>query len=170
MNGCRINHVANTITLTKKFLHAASNPASDECAYLQQIRTNFPNLRVTTTPATKKKTSSRPRLSYKQMRNYINCLPDGEKWIEPFEQVMQLAKSQKNIMEFTQCVEEAVTEIQLYYDSILLKQNEIIEELTRRVDRLEKTVAIQKSPFEADIIATKDSLQKLKKAIMGIFR
>ena len=96
MNGCRINHVANTITLTKKFLHAASNPASDECAYLQQIRTNFPNLRVTTTPATKKKSSSRPRLSYKQMRNYINCLPDGEKWIEPFEQVMQLAKSQKN--------------------------------------------------------------------------
>lgn len=76
----------------------------------------------------------------------------------------------QHIMEFTQCVEEAVTEIQLYYDSILLKQNEIIEELTRRVDRLEKTVAIQKSPFEADIIATKDSLQKLKKAIMGIFR
>ncbi|MBQ8620526.1 MAG: hypothetical protein IJ418_23875 [Clostridia bacterium] len=96
MNGCRINHVANTITLTKKFLHAASNPSSDECAYLQQIRTNFPNLRVTTTPATKKKSSNRPRLSYKQMRNYINCLPDGEKWIEPFEQVMQLAKSQKN--------------------------------------------------------------------------
>lgn len=96
MNGCRINHVANTITLTKKFLHAASNPASDECAYLQQIRTSFPNLRVTTTPATKKKSSNRPRLSYKQMRNYINCLPDGEKWIEPFEQVMQLAKSQKN--------------------------------------------------------------------------
>ena len=56
-------------------------------------------------------------------------------------------------MEFTQCVEEAVTEIQFYYDGILLKQNEIIEELTRRVDRLEKTVEIQKSPFEADIIA-----------------
>ena len=76
----------------------------------------------------------------------------------------------QHIMEFTQCVEEAVTEIQLYYDGILLKQNEIIEELTRRVDRLEKTVAIKQSPFEADIIATKDSLQKLKKAIMGIFR
>ena len=73
-------------------------------------------------------------------------------------------------MEFTQCVEEAVTEIQFYYDGILLEQNEIIEELTRRVDRLEKTVEIQKSPFEADIIATKDSLQKLKKAIMGVFR
>lgn len=96
MNGCRINHVANTITLTKKFLHAASNPSSNECAYLQQIRTSFPNLRVTTTPTTKKKSSNRPRLSYGQMRNYINCLPDGEKWIEPFEQVMQLAKSQKN--------------------------------------------------------------------------
>ena len=73
-------------------------------------------------------------------------------------------------MEFTQCVEEAVTEIQFYYDGILLKQNEIIEELTRRVDRLEKTVAIKQSPFEADIIVTKNSLQKLKKAIMGIFR
>ena len=76
----------------------------------------------------------------------------------------------QHIMEFTQCVEEAVTEIQLYYDGILMKQNEIIEELTRRVDRLEKMVAVKQSPFEADIIATKDSLQKLKKAIMGVFR
>ena len=76
----------------------------------------------------------------------------------------------QHIMEFTQCVEEAVTEIRFYYDGILLKQNEAIEELTRRVDRLEKTVAIKQSPFEADIIAKKDSLQKLKKAIMGIFR
>lgn len=96
ITGCRINHVANTITLSKKFLRMASDPMSNECAYLQQIRANFPNLRVTTNPAPKKKSSSRPRLSYKQMRNYINCLPDSEKWLEPFEQVMQLAKSQKN--------------------------------------------------------------------------
>ena len=73
-------------------------------------------------------------------------------------------------MEFTQCVEEAVAEIQFYYDGILLKQNEVIEELTRRVEKLEKMVAVKQSPFEADIIATKDSLQKLKKAIMGVFR
>ena len=64
----------------------------------------------------------------------------------------------QHIMEFTQCIEEAVMEIQLYYDSILLKQNEVIEELTRRVDRLEKEVAIKHSPFEVDIVATKDSL------------
>ena len=76
----------------------------------------------------------------------------------------------QHIMEFTQCVEEAVTEIQFYYDGILLKQNEAIEELTRRVDRLEKMVAVKQSPFEVDIVATKDSLQKLKKAIMGVFR
>ena len=73
-------------------------------------------------------------------------------------------------MEFTQYVEEAVTEIQFYYDGILVKQNEIIEELTRRVDRLEQTVTVKKQPFEADLIATKDSLQKLKNAIMGVFR
>ena len=73
-------------------------------------------------------------------------------------------------MEFTQCVEEAVTEIQFYYDGILLEQNEIIEELTRRVDRLEKMVSVKQSPFEVDIVATKDSLQKLKKAIIGVFR
>ena len=76
----------------------------------------------------------------------------------------------QHIMEFTQCVEEAVTEIQFYYDGILLEQNEIIEELTRRVDRLEKMVAVKQSPFEVDIVATKDSLQKLKKAIIGVFR
>ena len=76
----------------------------------------------------------------------------------------------QHVMEFTQCVEEAVMEIQFYYDGILLKQNEVIEELTRRVDRLEKMVAVKQSPFEVDIVATKDSLQKLKKAIIGVFR
>lgn len=96
MNGCRINHVANTITLTKKFLQKASNPSSEECAYLQQIRTNFPHLRVTTNPAPKKKSFNRPRLTYKQMRNFINCLPDSEKWIGPFEQVVNMSKSQTN--------------------------------------------------------------------------
>lgn len=90
MNGCRINHITNTIILTKKFLHKASNPASEECAYLQQIRTNFPHLRVTTNPAPKKKSFNRPRLNYKQMRNFINCLPDSEKWIGPFEQVVNI--------------------------------------------------------------------------------
>ena len=52
-------------------------------------------------------------------------------------------------MEFTQCVEEAVTEIQFYYDGILLKQNEAIEELTRRVERLEKMVTI--SPMRGSV-------------------
>ena len=67
-------------------------------------------------------------------------------------------------------MEEVVTELQFYYDSILLKQNEIIETLIHRVEKLEQTANIKRNPFEVDIVATKESLRKLKETILGIFQ
>ena len=67
-------------------------------------------------------------------------------------------------------MEEVVTDLQFYYDGILLKQNELIEALVQRVEKLEQTVPTKRNLFEVDVVATKESLEKLKRSIMGIFR
>lgn len=67
-------------------------------------------------------------------------------------------------------MEEVVTDLQFYYDGILLKQNEMIEFLVQRVEKLEQNTPSKKNPFEVDVVATKESLRKLKETILGIFR
>ena len=52
----------------------------------------------------------------------------------------------------------------------LLKQNEIIDALVQRVEKLEQNTPSKKNPFEVDVVATKESLRKLKETILGIFR
>ena len=66
-------------------------------------------------------------------------------------------------------MEEVVTELQFYYDGILLKQNKIIEALVQRVDKLEQSVPSKRNSFEVNVVAIKESLEKLKRTIMGIF-
>ena len=67
-------------------------------------------------------------------------------------------------------MEEVVTELQFYYDGILLKQNEIIDALVKRVEKLEQSVPTKRNLFEVDVVATKESLRKLKETILGIFQ
>jgi hypothetical protein len=67
-------------------------------------------------------------------------------------------------------MEEVVTELQFYYDGILLKQNEIIDALVQRVEKLEQNTPTKRNSFEVDVVATKESLEKIKRSIMGIFR
>ena len=67
-------------------------------------------------------------------------------------------------------MEEVVTDLQFYYDGILLKQNEIIDALVQRVEKLEQNANIKRNPFEVYVVATKESLRKLKETILGIFR
>ena len=50
------------------------------------------------------------------------------------------------------------------------KQNEIIDALVKRVEKLEQSVPTKRNPFEVDIVATKESLRKLKETILGIFQ
>ena len=53
---------------------------------------------------------------------------------------------------------------------ILLKQNEIIDALVQRVEKLEQSVPTKRNLFEVDVVATKESLRKLKETILGIFQ
>ena len=50
-------------------------------------------------------------------------------------------------------MEEVVTELQFYYDGILLKQNEIIDALVQRVEKLEQNAPTKHNPFEVDILS-----------------
>ena len=42
--------------------------------------------------------------------------------------------------------------------------------LIQKVEKLEQNANIKRNPFEVDIVATKESIEKLKRTIMGIFR
>ena len=68
------------------------------------------------------------------------------------------------------CLGSLKREVLNYYDGILLKQNEIIDNLIQRVEKLEQNANIKRTLFEVDIVATKESLRKLKDTILGIFR
>ena len=67
-------------------------------------------------------------------------------------------------------MEEVVTDLQFYYDGILLKQNEMIEALVQRLEKLEQNTPTKRNPFKVDVVGTKESLEKLKRTIMGTFR
>ena len=76
-------------------------------------------------------------------------------------------------MEYTQCIEDSFTEIQLHYDGLFLQQNEIITKqaddftaLLKRVERIEKMLEGKQFPVEVDVVATKTSLKKLKDAVI----
>jgi len=46
----------------------------------------------------------------------------------------------------------------------------MIESLVQRVEKLEQTVPTKRNLFEVDVVATKESLRKLKETILGIFQ
>ena len=60
--------------------------------------------------------------------------------------------------------------LQLHYDSIFMKQNEVIENLVREVEELKRQVAAKPQQIEVEVVPTKNSMTKLRDAIMGVFR
>ena len=60
--------------------------------------------------------------------------------------------------------------LQLHYDSILMKQTNLIESLMREVEELKRQVAAKPQQVEVDIVPTQSSLRKLKDSVMGFFR
>ena len=80
----------------------------------------------------------------------------------------------QHIVEFTQCMEQAFNDNNAYYDRQFNRMLEALESLERRVARLEE--AVFKAPegakkkVEAEVVVTKDSLRKVRDAIMNLFR
>jgi len=59
--------------------------------------------------------------------------------------------------------------LQIYYDGQLKKLCDSIEALESRVEQLEASKE-RPQKVEADVFVTKDSLKKVRNAIMNIFR
>ena len=80
----------------------------------------------------------------------------------------------QHIAEFTQCMEQAFNDSNNYYDQQFNRMLEALEALERCVTRLEE--AVFKAPegakkkVEAEVVVTKDSLRKVRDAIMNLFR
>ena len=51
-----------------------------------------------------------------------------------------------------------------------MKQNEVIENLVREVEELKRQVAAKPQQIEVEVVSTKNSMKKLRDAIMGVFR
>ena len=74
----------------------------------------------------------------------------------------------QHVNEFADCMDNSLYELQAYYDSILLQQQEQIELLIERVTALEQKLS--PTPFQLELMITKDNLKKLRNTIMGAFR
>ena len=79
----------------------------------------------------------------------------------------------QHIMEYTQCMEDSLMQVQAHYDGQFKAMAEALDALEQRITRLEAEVLHdgKKSPqVEAEIIVTKASLKKVRDAIMNMFR
>ena len=74
----------------------------------------------------------------------------------------------QHINEFANCIDVSLYELQQHYDSIILQQQEQIELLMERVTALEQKLS--PTPFQLELMITKDNLKKLRNTIMGAFR
>ena len=79
----------------------------------------------------------------------------------------------QHIMEYTQCMEDSLMQVQTHYDGQFKAMAEALDVLEQRVTRIEQAVLQdeKKQPqLEAEVYVTKASLKKVRDAIMGIFR
>lgn len=75
----------------------------------------------------------------------------------------------QHIAEFTACMEEAMTELQLYYDGLFVKQQEQIDVLAAEVAVLKE---VQEKPveLEANVRLNEKSVKDLRAKIASLFR
>jgi hypothetical protein len=92
--GYKINFVSNTITLSKAFEANAMNPSSAEFKTLSELMKAFPRMKIVQRIITRK--SNKSKLTYSDMRKYIEALPNNATHLVKFEKVKELGKAQKN--------------------------------------------------------------------------
>ena len=93
MKNYKIDFVTNTITVTKKFAEASSQMGTPEFSMMCELRKM--NMRIEVAASSKKKASNN-LLTYKKMENFIANVADSESYLEEYNTVKELAKSQNN--------------------------------------------------------------------------
>lgn len=107
-NDYEINHINNTVTVTKKFLEAAGQIDSREFKLLQRFKSLNLAIIVKSRNANKKKSSSPlrslnkpvedklPLIPFVKMAHYISMLDDADVMMDEFDLVREIAKSEEH--------------------------------------------------------------------------
>ena len=102
MNECKINFTANTITISKSFALAASDPTSAECEKLSKLQAAYPGMRIVhKTHRSPSNANVNKGLTYERMEGYINLHENAAELLITFKAVKEIASKQKNPYLFT---------------------------------------------------------------------
>lgn len=102
MKEYKINFTANTITISKSFALAASDPTSAECEKLSKLQAAYPGMRIVhKTHRSPSKANVNKGLTYDRMEGYINLHKNAAELLITFKAVKEIAAKQKNPYLFT---------------------------------------------------------------------
>lgn len=102
MKEYKINFTANTITISKSFAEAASDPSKPEFETLSKLQAAYPGMRIVhKTHRSPSKANANKGLTYERMEGYINLHENAAELIVKFEAVKEIAAKQKNPYLFT---------------------------------------------------------------------
>lgn len=102
MREYKINFTTNTITVSKSFALAASDPSKPEFETLSKLQAAYPGMRIVhKTHRSPSKANANKGLTYERMEGYINLHENAAELIVTFEAVKKIAAQQKNPYLFT---------------------------------------------------------------------
>lgn len=94
--GYRYDCLTNTLILTKEYVQRAADCSSNEFMFLQQMRSEVPNLKVVQASRKKPGKSQDAHLSIDAMKAYISCIRDSEKRLAELEKVIETSVLQEH--------------------------------------------------------------------------
>ena len=98
----KINFTTNTITISKSFALAASDPSKPEFETLSKLQAAYPGMRIVhKTHRSPSKANANKGLTYEHMEGYINLHENAAELLVTFEAVKKIAAQQKNPYLFT---------------------------------------------------------------------
>ena len=98
----KINFTTNTITISKSFALAASDPSKPEFETLSKLQAAYPGMRIVhKTHRSPSKANANKGLTYERMEGYINLHENAAELLVTFEAVKKIAAQQKNPYLFT---------------------------------------------------------------------
>lgn len=102
MNEYKINFTVNTITISKSFAFAASDPTTQEFETLSKLQAAYPGMRIVhKTHRSPSKANANRGLTYERMEGYINLHENAAELLIKFLAVKEIAAKQKNPYLFT---------------------------------------------------------------------
>ena len=102
MREYKINFTTNTITISKSFALAASDPSKPEFETLSKLQAAYPGMRIVhKTHRSPSKANANKGLTYERMEGYINLHENATELLVTFEAVKKIAAQQKTPYLFT---------------------------------------------------------------------